>query len=188
MRIVSRLTHRHRRWALPGLPLLHDWANPADADLDVFDSGVEEVDAYFRSRKWFNTTTGKSSPDTYQFRTDTGESIGYAAVAFKNCPDPLESSTTKARYLAIFAAGLHRRFQGVDDPNAHGQTYAVSAFHTLEAFALKKDNCVGLYLWVRMDNPRGIAFYTKFGFEADPGGSILHGAGAPHLPMRKRLR
>lgn len=41
------------------------FALPDDPDLDAFDSGVSEVDAYFRSRQWFNVGKGLASPPTY---------------------------------------------------------------------------------------------------------------------------
>lgn len=40
-------------------------------------------------------------------------------------------------------------------------------------------------MWVRVDNPRAIAFYEKVGFEGDVGGPVQRDGGAPHLTMRK---
>jgi ribosomal protein S18 acetylase RimI-like enzyme len=57
----------------------------------------------------------------------------------------------------------------------------------LERFAIDKTGCRGLYLWVRADNDRAIAFYRKCGFVDDPAGPVQRDDGAPHLSMRKLL-
>ena len=169
-------------------PLYTRFALPDDPDLDTFASGVPEVDAYFRSRQWFNVEKERAAPPTYQFLTaQDGEVVGYAAVAFRNCDHPHDGAGTRSRYLMVYVAGVHSRFQGAENPNAPGESFAVSIFRVLEGFALKKQGCVGLTLWVRTDNPRAIAFYEKIGFAADPAGPVQRDAGAPHLTMRKLL-
>ncbi len=162
------------------------FALPDDADLDAFQSGVDEVDEYFRSRRWFNAEKGRSAPPTYQFRTvQDRDVVGYAAVSFRNCAHPDDGSHDRARYLVVYAAGLHLRFHGVENPLAPGLTFATSMFRVLEQFALDKGGCAGLYLWVRAENDRAIAFYRKFGFVDDPAGPVQRDGKSPHLTMRK---
>ena len=164
------------------------FALPDDPDLDGFTSGIEEVDAYFRSRQWFNAAKGKVSPPTYQFlTTDGGGVVGYAAVSFRKCPHPDDASAEKAKYLAVYAVGLHKRFHGQKNPRAPDESFAESMFRALEGFARDKTDCVGLYLWVRADNDRAIGFYRKFGFREDPGGPVQRDDIVPHLTMRKLL-
>jgi ribosomal protein S18 acetylase RimI-like enzyme len=167
-------------------PVLVDFASNEDADLDSFSSGLEEIDEYFRSRQWFNVEKKKASPPTYRFRArETGEVFGYAAVVFKNEAHPHEGAAERARYLTIYAVGVHRRFHG-RLLNAEG-SYSECMFRELERMAREKFGCVGLSLWVRQNNPRAIRFYEKMGFKADPGGPIQRDNGAPHLTMRKIL-
>ena len=176
--------------ALCPLPsaLFTRFALPDDPDLDAFDSGVAEVDAYFRSRQWFNVAKGVAAPPTYQFLTDEGgEVVGYAAVVFRNAEHPHDRSDDRARYLVIYVTGVHERFQGRENPRAAGETYAVLMFRVLEGFARAKAGCVGMSLWVRADNARAIASYQKVGFVDDPGGPVQRHGGAPHLTMRKPL-
>ena len=154
-------------------------------DLDVFESGNSEVDLFFKSRRWFNADKGKAAPPTYQFAGPKGEVVGYAAASFRACACPTDGSESKAKYLVVYAAGLHSRFHGKLDPETDGETFAVSIFRVLEEFARAKNGCAGLYLWVRSDNGRAIAFYKKFGFEADPEGAVQHDDGPPHFTMRK---
>jgi len=113
--------------------------------------------------------------------------VGYAAASFRNCAYPTDSNSEKRKYLVIYAAGLQRRFHGVPDPEAPSQTLAVSVFDVLEQFARRKSGCVGLYLWVREDNPRAVAFYEKFGFRRDPTGPVQRDARIPHVTMRKEV-
>lgn len=161
-------------------------ALPDDPDLDTFQSGVAEVDDYFRSRVWFNTQKGKSSPPTYQFRTDEGgDIVGYAAANWRRSGHPEDASEDRAKYLVIYAAGLHVQFHGVPNPKAPTESFATSMFRVLEQFARDKEGCAGLYLWVRADNDRAIAFYRKFGFVDDPAGPVQRDDKSPHLTMRK---
>lgn len=149
---------------------------------------MPEVDTYFRSRQWFNVVKGVAAPPTYQFLTaEDGEVVGYAAVAFRNGDHPHDGSGNRARYLMVYVAGVHARFQGCENPNAPGESFAVSIFRVLEGFARDKQGCVGVSLWVRTDNPRAVAFYRKMGFEPDPAGPVQRDEGAPHLTMRKLL-
>lgn len=164
-------------------------ALPDDPHLDSFQSGVDEVDAYFRTRRWFNAKKGKASPPTYQFRTRAdGDVVGYAAVAFQRRPHARDDAEDKAKYLVVYAVGVDQGYQGKANPNAPGETYAVSLFKVIEGFAINKDDCVGLSLWVRANNSRAIVFYEKVGFVADPGGPVQRADGAPHLTMRKLLQ
>jgi ribosomal protein S18 acetylase RimI-like enzyme len=149
---------------------------------------VAEVDAYFQTRQWFNSGKGVAAPPTYQFLTEEGgEVVGYAAVGFRSCDHPHDGAGDRARYLMVYVAGLHQRFQGRTNPRAPGETFAASMFRAIEGLASAKVGCVGLSLWVRADNLRAIAFYTKVGFEPDPGGPVQRDGGAPHLTMRKPL-
>ena len=164
------------------------FALPDDPDLDGFVSGSEEVDRYFRSRRWFNTTAGKAAPPTYQFLTcEGGDIVGYAAVSFRQCSHPGDACDEQAKYLVVYAAGLHERFHGQKNPRTPDESFAESMFRVLEGFARDKPDCVGLYLWVRADNDRAIGFYRKFGFREDPGGPVQRDNKAPHLTMRKLL-
>ncbi len=164
------------------------FALPDHPDLDGFASGMDEVDWYFRSRQWFNAAKGKASPPTYQFLTaNGGDVVGYAAVSFRECGHPEDASEEKAKYLAVYAAGLYSRFQGQKNPRAPDESFAESMFRVLEGFARDKTDCVGLYLWVRADNDRAIGFYRKFGFREDPGGLVQRDDKVPHLTMRKLL-
>ena len=146
------------------------------------------MDDYFRSRQWFNAAKGKAAPPTYQFLTEEGgEVVGYAAVTFRNCAHPDDSSLDKARYLAIYVTGVHQRLHGKKNPRAPEESFAVSIFRQIEGFARDKAGCRGLFLWVRADNDRAIAFYRKIGFVDDPAGPVQRDGGAPHLTMRKLI-
>lgn len=168
--------------------LLYALADPADTDLDAFDSDEPEVDRYFSSRQWF--VDGKHKPTTYQFRTaDNSDVVGYAAASFGNQAHPeLDSPPPKAKYLIIYVAGVHKRFHGKQNPAAApGERYAASLFKVLENLAREKPNTVGLHLRVRSSNTRAIGFYRHFGFaqtgllQPDPDG------GDPYQMMRKPL-
>lgn len=162
------------------------FALPDDPNLDTFSRGVAEVDAYFRSRQWFNAKKGEVSPPTYQFRTDVGgDVVGYAAVSFRSCEHAHDGAPSKAKYLMIYVTGVDRRLHGARNPRAPNESFAASIFGVLDGFAAAKDGCMGLCLWVRADNDRAIAFYRKVGFIDDPAGPVQRDDGAPHLTMRK---
>lgn len=149
---------------------------------------MPEVDAYFRKRAWFNASTGKASPPTYQFLTsEHGEVLGYASVAPRQHPHPHDQSDDKARYLTIYVTGIHTRFHGRENPSAPGETFAVSMFRVIDELARQCKGCIGVSLWVRANNARAIAFYEKVGFVADPGGPVQRDVKIPHLTMRKPL-
>lgn len=168
----------------PGLHV--ELALPTDPDLDRLDSGVAEVDRYFRSRAWFDTRKGKASPATYQLRTELGGPVvGYVAAAFRRQAHPTDDSEDRARVLVIYALGLHREFQGRPNPADGHRRYSTSAMRALEELAGQRADCVGLSLWVREDNPRAIAFYRRVGFAADPAGPVQRDGGARHLTMRR---
>lgn len=161
-------------------------ADPADAAVDAFDCGDDEVNNYFRKRLWFRD--GKISPPTYEFRLGAGQPVvGYVSVAPRANEHPTDESTQKAKYLVIYAIGVNKAFQG--QRLESGESYAAAMVDFLGTVDTKK-KCIGLYLWVRSDNARAIAFYKKVGFEADPGGPRprFDGEGAPHLTMRKLPR
>jgi len=163
-------------------------ALPDDPDIDTLDSGVAEVDLYFQGRTWFNASKQKAAPPTYQFLTeDAGKVIGYAAAAFRNSDHPHDGSSVRARYLVVYALGVHRPFQGVENPRAPGESFAASIVGVLVAFARERVGCVGLSLWVRVNNARAIAFYRRCGFQPDPGGPVQRNGGAAHLTMRLLL-
>jgi len=163
-------------------------ALPDDPDLDSLSTGLDEVDEYFRSRRWFSAAKGETSPPTYQFLTDEdGEVVGYASVSFRRCGHSADSSDEMAKFLVVYAVGLHIRFQGKRNPRSMADSYAISLFRILESFARDKPGCVGLYLWVRADNARGIGFYEKFGFIPDPDGPVQRDDKVPHLSMRRLL-
>jgi len=166
-------------------PLSFHRAVPDDTDLDAFSSGVAEVDTYFRSRQWFNTQKSKASPPTYQFRNADDEVVGYAAVSYRKCDHPEDGAPDRAKYLSIYVTGLHERFHGTKNPAAPNETYAESMFRVLEDFACGTAGCVGMYLWVRANNARAIAFYEKVGFVGDAAGPVQRDTGARHLTMRK---
>lgn len=164
----------------------HSLALPTDPDLDVFASGDDEVDRFFGSRQWFNTDKRKHKPPTYQFVATSGQAVGYAAVDWGNRGHPLDGGAGQAKYLIIYAAGVHTRFHGQSDPNTPGLRYSTAMFQVMEQWAVDKPACVGLYLWVRRTNMRAIAFYRRFGFEDDSGPPV---ASRPdHLTMRKLVR
>ena len=159
---------------------------PSDEDLDDFESGVDEVDDYFRKRQWFNEGKDKAAPPTYTFFSEDGDRIGYAAVAFRRYPHPNDNADEKNQYLVIYVVGVDRAFRGKFNARL-GETFAKSIFRTLTRFAEEKEECAGLSLWVRTDNERAIAFYKKGGFVADETGPVERDDGAPHLTMRKIL-
>lgn len=173
-------------WPLPLSTAIHiQHALPNDSDIDALDRGVAEVDRYFQSRTWFDVRKGKVSPATYQFRTRPGGAIvGYAAASFRNQAHPTDDATSRARYLVIYALGVHRHLQGVENPAAPGQRYAATIMIALEELARDRADCAGLSLWVREDNPRAIAFYERCGFIADPVGPVARDGGPRHLTMR----
>ena len=166
--------------------LFTQFALPDDLYLDVFVSGDEEVDGWFRSRKWFNATKGKASPPTYVFRTaQDGDVVGCASVAFRKMEHPEDASSQRAKYLMVYVVGVNIGFHGQRNPQAPDETFAASIFGVIEALAMKHSDCVGLSLWVRSTNARAIAFYQKVGFVADPSGAVQRDDKAPHLTMRR---
>jgi ribosomal protein S18 acetylase RimI-like enzyme len=168
--------------------LRFELALPDDGRLDRFDCGDAEVDAYFRSRRWFDAARGEASPPTYAFVPAGGdEVVGYATLAFRNVAHPDDCSPGRARYLAIYAIGVDRGFQGRFVPGTAGQSFAASMIVAIEGIALARAGCVGLSLWVRSTNIRAIRFYEKAGFAMDPTGPVQRDGGPPHASMRKRL-
>lgn len=163
-------------------------ALPNDPDLDALDSGNAEVDRYFRCRSWFDVAKGRAAPATYQFRTRPGGAVvGYAAAAFRNQAHPTDNGAERARYLVIYALGVHRHFQGVGNPAVPGERYATTMMRDLVDLARQKPDCVGVSLWVREDNARAIAFYRRNGFVSDPAGPVARDGGSRHLTMRLLL-
>jgi ribosomal protein S18 acetylase RimI-like enzyme len=150
-------------------------AGPDDAFLDVFCSGQERVDQYFRSRAWFAE------------KRKGGPVVGYASVSFRNQPHPDDASSTKAKALVISMLGVDQAFQGQPNPLVPNQAYAASIMAELEGMARSKANCVGLSLWVRSTNDQAIGFYKKVGFVTDPAGPFQLDDGDPMLTMRKLL-
>lgn len=147
------------------------------------------MDAYFKSRQWFNVDKDKALPPTYVVRTaPAGEVVGFVALGFRNYDHPHDGSGQRAKYLVVYVAGVNVPFQGKEDSGSKGQTYAASMFDFIESQARAKDVCVGVSLWVRANNARAVAFYKKVGFEEDPGGPRQRDGGAPHLTMRKPIR
>jgi ribosomal protein S18 acetylase RimI-like enzyme len=170
------------------LPIHLQHALPTDPDIDALDSGVAEVDHYFKSRSWFDTRRGYASPATWQFRTaPEGPVVGYASAAFRRQAHPTDQATERALYLVIYVLGVHRHFQGALNPMAPGQRFAASIIDAIRALALDREDCVGLSLWVRQDNPRAIQFYRRCGFVADPDGPVARDKGPCHLTMRLLL-
>lgn len=175
--------------ACPIAPLVTELALPDDPALDAFASGDAEVDDYFRGRAWFNAAKGAHAPPTYAFRAaDNRPVIGFASVAFRKVPHPVDASPERASYLTIYAVGVNLAYQGVRNPAAPAESYATSILRVVEGLARQHADCVGLSLWVRADNARAIAFYRRVGFVADPGGAVHRDEGAPHRTMRKALR
>lgn len=169
--------------------LFTEFAMPDEPGLDAFTSGDPEVDAWFRSRRWFNAGKGVQSPPTYAFRAAKGgQTVGYASVGFRRVEHPDDRADARRRYLTIYAVGVNGAFQGARDPLCPERSYAESLFSVLVGLAAANDACVGLYLWVRANNPRAIRFYEKIGFSPDPAGPVPRDQGAPHLTMRKLLR
>jgi ribosomal protein S18 acetylase RimI-like enzyme len=161
-------------------------ADPADSDIDAFTSGVAEVDDYFRTRRWFNVSKKKASPETYRFRSLDGSTVvGYASAAFGNRAHPKNGASEKARYLVVYVVGVHEHLQGRRNPDNKDESYATSIFRILERFAREKDGCRGLMLRVRPDNDRAVAFYRRFGFQDDR--VEVDEAGERALTMRKPL-
>ncbi|MCB9663784.1 MAG: GNAT family N-acetyltransferase [Alphaproteobacteria bacterium] len=162
-----------------------DRALPDDPDLDALDCGVAEVDRYFRSRVWFDDRKGRASPATYQCRTGPGGLVvGYAAAAFRNQAHPTDDGFERARYLVLYALGVHRQFQGVRNPADRGRSHAATILVALEEMGRQRSDCVGLSLWVREDNARALAFYGRCGFVADPAGPVARDGGPRHLTLR----
>jgi ribosomal protein S18 acetylase RimI-like enzyme len=163
-------------------------AVPDDSFLDLFCSGHERVDHYFRSRAWFAEQSKGGSLTTYVVRvSEGGPVVGYSAVSFRNQPHPDDASISKAKVLVISMLGVDQAFQGQLNALAPDQTYAASIMADLEERARSKASCVGLSLWVRSTNDRAIRFYKKVGFVADPAGPSQRDDGDPMLTMRKFL-
>lgn len=164
-----------------------DWALPDEPALDAFASGDDEVDGYFRSRRWFDLKTGRAKPPTYRFSVAPGEDvIGYATVSFSKMPHPIGDATEKALYLVVYVVGINQRWQGIAHPERPGESLAVSIFEFLRAKAAENERCVGLYLRVRVHNARAIAFYRKFGFVEDPCPPLTPAGEQPSLRVMRR--
>lgn len=168
--------------------IFFEFALPDDPSLDRFSCGYERTDHYFRSREWCNADKRRSAPPTYVFRVaEDGPVVGYCAFDFGKRLHPDNASTTKASYLVIYMIGVDQAFQGIRNPLAPGQTYAVSIMASLEEIARQKPNCVGLSLWVRSTNAAAIGLYRKVGFLPDPSGPFHRDQGDPIVTMRKIL-
>jgi ribosomal protein S18 acetylase RimI-like enzyme len=181
-----------RRWAmLEDGAIGYRMAEADDVDLDAFSCGDDafsvEVADYLKSRRWMDPS-GKAKPPVYQFGNDR-EVVGYAAAAFANRPHPDDTSLDRARYFTIFVMGVHQRLRGAVNPASPvaGERFAATVFRALEAIARTKVDCVGLALWVRENNTRAVAFYSRLGFVTDPRGPFDDG-GHPTLSMRKFFR
>jgi hypothetical protein len=61
-----------------------------------------------------------------------------------------DGARERARYLVVYVLGLHRQFQGVENPAVPGRRYADCVMDALEDLARSRDECVGLSLWVRV--------------------------------------
>ena len=163
-------------------------ALPDDSFLDVFSSGHERVDQYFRNRAWFEERSRGGSLTTYVVRvSEGGPVVGYCSVSFRNQPYPDDASTLKAKVLVVSMLGVDRAFQGQQNALAPDQTYATSIMAELEEMARFKANGVGLSLWVRSTNARAIGFYKKVGYVPDPAGPLQRDDGDSMLTMRKFL-
>ena len=173
--------------------LFYELAFPADPELERFDCGEEEVNAYFRNLCWFNSEKNRHAPPTYVFRTvEGGPVVGYASVGFANANHPTDGSVLRAKYLRIYVVGVNVEYQRCKNPNESNCTFAHSILRILEKeknyFAASKKDCLGLCLWVRSNNTHAINFYKKVGFEEEPSGPTQRNGGAPHLTMRKPLK
>lgn len=168
-------------------PVVTQNALPDDPELDLFESGDEEVDHYFHGRGWFDVKKEVCSPPTYVCRLDpSGPAIGYVSVGHRQVPHPVDASAATARYLTIYALGVDKAYQGVANPLSPGETVAASILNAVEGVARQRPDCVGMSLWVRSTNARAIRFYLKMGFVADPSGPRQRGPkGPPHLSMRR---
>lgn len=169
-------------------PLTVAFALPDDPALDAFCSGDAEVDAYFRSRRWFNPEKALAAPPTYAFHfAPGGPLVGLAAIAFRNAPHPTDDSPRRAKVLMVYALGVGQPFQGQPNPLAPHQTAAASIIDILHGFAAAKEGCLGLALWIRSTNQRALRFYEKMGFTPDPAGPVRRDDGPPHWTMRRGL-
>lgn len=170
---------------LPDGSMWYRLAEPQDPDIDALDCGASsearEVEAYFKSRRWFDLKRNRTKPPTYQFGVGD-EVVGYAATDMRRLSWP-SAAQPRARFLVIYVVGVHRRFQGRVNPRSpHEESYAANLFRALESgedFARSRPDCVGLFLKVKSSNGRAIRFYEKLGFvAADP-------EAEPHLEMAK---
>ena len=70
------------------MPIHAITADPDDPELQIFESGVEEVDRYFKEVRWFNRAKGVPSLQTYKFLDPEGRMVGYGAVGRRNTEVP----------------------------------------------------------------------------------------------------
>lgn len=163
-------------------PLTFEKALPDSPELERFDCGDPEVNAYFHSAQW----AARLGQGTFHIRACVGgPTLGFVTAEFRKSGRVSDEDPNKARFFTIYAFGLNLAFHGQKNPRAPQESYAASAFRVLESLARTKADCAGLALWVREHNARAIAFYEKVGFIPDPAGPVPRDGGPRHITLRK---
>jgi GNAT superfamily N-acetyltransferase len=174
-------------------------ASPYASGVRRFDCGPEwwarEITEFVHSRRWAN----KPYIAALEFGLN-GRSVGFAFLVIDKKRHPDWASGEKANYQLVVMAGVHKRYQGKEDPKAPFRTdkpskresLAVTMFRGIEEFGRSRpEGLAGMWLQVRAENARAIACYEKIGFIHDRARGVdgvytsEDKANAPTRDMRK---
>lgn len=176
---------------IAGSSLIVRKARATDTSIDNFYFGPEdwavEVEEEFKSRVW------EPDRDLFLYLLDDPENenvlVAGARLGYGNLPDPASPIPTEGErrhYFLVMSFGVQVDFQHKDDPASDPpRRWASIVMDHAEAKARAKERCVGMSLWVRVENAGAQRFYERHGFKVERG--PFEDEGQSYLEMRKRF-